>query len=85
MCVWLLKVLFASQDSQKPQAAVQTHKHSGTKVSVYFILFQLLPISSQLEETAANGDADASEYGHHISLKVGYTGPPSPQSYTAQT
>lgn len=77
MRVWLLKVLFAwSQDSQKPQAAAQTHKHSGTKDSVYFILYQLLPIPSQLEETAANGDADAAEYG--ISLQVGYTGPPLP-------
>lgn len=60
------------------QYCTPTGRQTGTQASaIYFILYQLLPVSSQLETTAANGDADTSKYVHHIiKVKVRHTGPP---------
>lgn len=61
-------------------SGVDAHKHSAnrhTQVSaIYFTLYRLLPVPSQLETNAANGDANSSKYVHHIKLKVGYTATP---------
>lgn len=61
--------------------------HRQTHIShIYFKLYQVLPVSLQLETTAANGDADASKYVHHvIKPKVRYSRCPLKKSHACRT
>lgn len=65
----------------------KNHKHSTLyshqHTTFSYLLHTVPTFPSQLETTAANGDADASKHVHHIiNLKVSHPGPPK---YTSRT